>query len=142
MVSYTADLEEEDMISEIKVYEITISKSKTIPFLLFFKRTITESVRYLLTYRIDEDRFWYYKYENDQLTDDHLMKSYLDNSISIMVNILRRYQLFNELITDKCTITTWQLHQVHGIMYDRVAECSASKEQSYLERSGKNGLFL
>jgi len=122
------------MLSEIKLYEITISKIETVPFLFFFKKKREEIIKYTLTYRIDEDRFWYYKLLNGTVIDDHLMKSYISSSISIMNNMLQRFKEFNNYLTEPCNIEFYSIKANNPHMYDVIERYSNSKEELYTER--------
>lgn len=119
------------MLSEIKIYEIIITKIIKVPFLFFFKRTKKDTITYELTYRIDEDRFWYYKKNNNKLLEDHLMKTYLDGSIGIMHNIRDRYVSFNELLVEPIKIETFSLSSSNEEMYNLIDQYSTSKENLY-----------
>lgn len=125
------------MLNEIKIYEILITKK--IPFLKILKRK--ESIRYILSYRIDEDRIWYYKFENNKQIDDHLMKQNLENSVSTMENIASRFEDFNKFSINKCKISIIDLYKINRGLYDEINKLSAAKE-NYYNKKKKDFLFL
>lgn len=119
------------MLSEIKIYSIKVMKKSK--FLFFFKRK--EVIEYILTYRIDEDRFWFYKIENGIKIDDHLMKQNLSNSVSTMEGIKERYLKFNEFLTSKCNIEIFSLSELNLKMYQVIDELSDKKEDLYIKKN-------
>jgi hypothetical protein len=125
------------MLSEIIVYEINIKKYKKILFL--FKKK--EELTYRLTYRIDEDRLWFYKLLNNKLIEDHLMKQDLTNSINTMTNILDRFDQFNSLLVNKCIINTFNLYDANYRLYSKIEDYSNTKREYYREKKS-NGFYL
>ena len=137
------------MLSEIMIYKLTVSKIEKVPFLFFFKKNKKEIIDYILTYRIDEDRFWYYKNLNNSTIDEHLMKSYLDNSLSIMNNIRDRYTKFNSVMDDgnnSCDVKVFSLKVSKPEMYELIKNYSDSKENMYIDKNSSKrsstGIFL
>lgn len=124
------------MLSEIILYKLEINKKYYKKFFLFFKKIKKEKIVYTLTYRIDEDRIWYYKELNNKILDDHLMKQNLYSSIKTIEGILERFTKFNKLIEkeNKCSIGTFNLEKVNPEMYNYINELSISKENMYNEK--------
>lgn len=126
-----------NLLSEIILYKLEISKKYYKKFLLFFKRIKEEKILYTLTYRIDEDRIWYYKEVNNKLMDDHLMKQNLSSAVKTFEGILERFRNFNTLIVkeeNRCVIKIFSLKETNLDMYDYINRLSNSKETMYNEK--------
>lgn len=131
------------MLSEILLYEINVSKKESES--LFAKK---ESIKYLLTYRIDEDRFWYYKIENKKEVDSHLMKQNIDNSIKTMQQIYTRYTNFNDIYTNNNVEVKYTDYLINNEkLASYISSLSDSKEEMYTKKKSNNnssysGIFL
>jgi len=117
------------MLSEILVYKIEISRRKK--FLKLFHKIEKES--YILTYRISEDRFWYYFFEGKKIRNDQLMKQSLENSVRTMNSIKNRFKELNSFMKDQdiVKIETYELNKSNYELYKKLKQYSDIKERYY-----------
>ena len=58
----------------------------------------SDEIIYQLVYRIDEDRFWFKKMINGNISEEHHMKNNFSNSIEIMEGISKRFCDFESVV--------------------------------------------
>ena len=113
-------------VDEILIYRVDIVTTTTKKGLLSSIKK--ETLSYSLVYRIDEDRFWFYKCVNGKITEDHLMKQNLSNSVMIIVGISKR---FRDIYGDDVSIETFYLEESNPQLYTKLDHYSYMREEAY-----------
>jgi hypothetical protein len=101
---------------EVAVYKIEATVPSFIPF---FKKTI----RFLLTYNIPENRFWYYEISNNKVLEGHITKNGFEDSEAIMDGIYTRLSLF----LSKKQLSRYKLKDIDKIWYMQILNVSRRK---------------
>lgn len=91
---------------------------------------------FILSYRVSENRFWYYKIINNKVIDSHHTKNGLSDSLRIMENILDRISLIDLFGTKRIKITdVFRLESkvTYSTLFKKIQELSNEKE-NYIEK--------
>lgn len=109
----------EDSLNRTIIYSFTIVESKNIFFGLISKKI---KYKYILEYRIDEDRFWFYYLKNNKNIEDHHTKKNLEESVKMMEDIYWRVDQINHIqefdIYDLRCINSEKYHKIKNISKD------------------------
>lgn len=118
----------EDSLNRIIIYSFTIFESKNIFFGLISKKI---KYKYILEYRIDEDRFWFYYQKNNKNIEDHHTKKNLEESVRMMEDIYWRIDQINHIhefdIYDLRIINPEKYHKIKNISKDLSGNTSIRK---------------